>query len=173
MPSPFDCYLVLRGIKTLPLRMQRHAETAARACAGVSSGTRASRACTTPACPATRSTRSRRRQMSRGGGMICVELEGGLDARAALPRARCASSRCAESLGGVESLAEHPAIMTHASIPPEPCASRSASRDALVRLSVGLEHVEDLWADLERGLRAARAMTAPTHPSAARTASWR
>jgi cystathionine beta-lyase/cystathionine gamma-synthase len=89
--------------------------------------------------------------MSAPGGMISVELAGGLEtASSALSRLHVFA--CAESLGGVESLAEHPAIMTHASVPEESRRTLGIS-DGLIRLSVGLEGVEDLWADLERALR--------------------
>jgi cystathionine beta-lyase/cystathionine gamma-synthase len=84
--------------------------------------------------------------------MISFEIDGGMvRARAFLERVRIFA--CAESLGGVESLAEHPASMTHASIPPEIRAKIGIS-DGLVRLSVGLEAVEDLWADIQAGLEA-------------------
>jgi cystathionine beta-lyase/cystathionine gamma-synthase len=93
--------------------------------------------------------------MAGGGGIITVELDGGLDeARRFLMGLRIFT--LAESLGGVESLAEHPALMTHASLP----AARRAElgiTDGLVRLSVGIENVEELWADLEQALSAARA----------------
>src|SRR5262245_26134039 len=154
VPSPFDCYLVLRGIKTLPIRMQRHAETAAELARRLESTPGVARL----HYPGLRSHPQyplALRQMRSGGGMISLELDGGLDmARRFLAALRIFT--LAESLGGVESLAEHPAVMTHASIPPavrEPLGIT----DSLVRLSVGLEHVEDLWADLEHGLRAARA----------------
>ncbi len=114
----------------------------------------ASSGSTTPGWPATRSTALARKQMSGPGGMISLELEGGLDeSRRFLKTLKLFT--LAESLGGVESLAEHPAIMTHASIPAEIRRGLGIS-DSLVRLSVGLEHVEDLWGDLEGGLRAAR-----------------
>src|SRR6185436_2661849 len=95
-----------------------------------------------------------RQQMASGGGMISVELAGDLDHARRFLRALEVFT-LAESLGGVESLAEHPGLMTHASIPPDVRRSLGIS-DTLVRLSVGLEHVEDLWRDLERGLTAAR-----------------
>jgi len=95
-----------------------------------------------------------RRQMQSGGGMISVELDGDLGhARRFLGALRVFT--LAESLGGVESLAEHPALMTHASIPRERREGLGIT-DSLVRLSVGLEHVDDLWRDLEGGLGAAR-----------------
>jgi cystathionine gamma-lyase len=90
------------------------------------------------------------KQMKGFGGMISFEVKGGLEpARRLLERLEIFA--CAESLGGVESLAEHPAIMTHASIPPEKRAALGIS-DSLVRLSVGLEDAEDLWADLQQAL---------------------
>jgi cystathionine gamma-lyase len=94
------------------------------------------------------------RQMKGFGGMISVEIEGGLPAASAFLRALRVFV-CAESLGGVESLAEHPAIMTHASVPKE---SREALGigDGLLRLSVGIEDVDDLREDLERGFFAAK-----------------
>ena len=92
--------------------------------------------------------------MAGGGGMISLELEGGVDeSRRFLSALRIFT--LAESLGGVESLAEHPAIMTHASIPAEVRRAVGIT-DSLVRLSVGLEDVEDLWNDLNRGLAAMR-----------------
>jgi len=154
VPSPFDCYLVLRGIKTLPVRMERHAATAAelaRRLDGAGGVTRVHY----PGLPSHPQHPLCRSQMRSGGGMMSLELEGGLEqARRFLGALRLFT--LAESLGGVESLAEHPAIMTHASIP---LAVREplGITDSLVRLSVGLEHVEDLWADLERALNAARA----------------
>jgi len=90
------------------------------------------------------------KQMHGGGGMITAFVRGGLEpARRMLERLQIFT--CAESLGGVESLAEHPAIMTHASVPLEQREALGIS-DGLVRLSVGLEDVDDLWADLERAL---------------------
>lgn len=154
VPSPFDCYLVLRGIKTLPLRMQRHGETAAELasrlerCAGV-------QRVHYPGLPSHPQHALAARQMRNGGGMISLELNGSL----ATTHRFLAALRLftlAESLGGVESLAEHPAVMTHASIPQATRESLGIS-DTLVRLSVGLEHVEDLWADLEQGLHASGA----------------
>jgi len=154
VPSPFDCYLVLRGIKTLPLRMQRHAATAtelARRLEGAPGVERVHY----PGLPSHPQYALARRQMGSGGGMISVELVGGLEpARRFLAALRLFA--LAESLGGVESLAEHPAVMTHASIP-RAVREPLGITDSLVRLSVGLEDVEDLWADLEHGLRAARA----------------
>jgi cystathionine gamma-synthase/cystathionine gamma-lyase len=153
VPSPLDCYLVLRGIKTLPLRMQRHSETAAELARRLERAEGVARV-HYPGLPSHPQHALCLRQMQSGGGMISLELDGGIEpARRFLAALRWFA--LAESLGGVESLAEHPAIMTHASIP---LAVREplGITDSLVRLSVGLEHVEDLWADLEQALRAAR-----------------
>ena len=153
VPSPMDCYLVLRGLKTLPLRMQRHCESAAEL-AGRLERASGVRRVHYPGLPSHPQHQLARRQMKAPGGMISVELEGGLtESRRFLQALRIFT--LAESLGGVESLAEHPAIMTHASIPADVRKGLGIG-DGLVRLSVGIEHVEDLWADLEGGLRAAR-----------------
>jgi cystathionine beta-lyase/cystathionine gamma-synthase len=154
VPSPFDCYMVLRGIKTLPLRMQRHVESAT-ALAGRLERESGVRAVHYPGLASHPQHALARKQMSGGGGMISVELAGDVDAaRRFLSSLRVFT--LAESLGGVESLAEHPALMTHASIPADVRRALGIG-DGLVRLSVGLEHVDDLWEDLESGLRAARA----------------
>ena len=154
VPSPMDCYLVLRGVKTLPVRMQRHVENAG-VLADRLERARGVRRVLYPGLPSHPQHELARRQMRGGGGMITVELEGGeAEARRFLKALRLFT--LAESLGGVESLAEHPALMTHASIPADVRRALGIS-DGLVRLSVGLEHVEDLWSDLEAGLEAARA----------------
>jgi cystathionine beta-lyase/cystathionine gamma-synthase len=148
-----DCYLVLRGLKTLALRMARHTETA-RTLAGRLEGATGVARVHYPGLPSHPQHELAARQMRGPGGMITVELEGGLaESRRFLKALRLFT--LAESLGGVESLAEHPAIMTHASIPADIRRGLGIG-DGLVRLSVGLEHVEDLWDDLEGGLRAAR-----------------
>ncbi len=153
VPSPMDCYLVLRGLKTLPLRMKRHVETASELARRLEKAPGVRRV-HYPGLESHPQQALARRQMSGPGGMISVELEGGLaESRRFLKALHLFT--LAESLGGVESLAEHPAIMTHASIPADVRASLGIV-DSLVRLSVGLEHVEDLWVDLENGLRAAR-----------------
>jgi cystathionine beta-lyase/cystathionine gamma-synthase len=153
VPSPLDCYLVLRGIKTLPIRMQRHAETAAELARRLEEAKGVTRV-HYPGLPSHPQHALCVRQMRSGGGMISLELDGGLEqARRFLAALHWFA--LAESLGGVESLAEHPAIMTHASIP-RAVREPLGITDLLVRLSVGLEHVEDLWADLEQALHAAR-----------------
>ena len=154
VPSPFDCYLVLRGIKTLAVRMRQHVEGAKVLAEWLASHPQVERV----HYPGLRSDPGHAlaaRQMKGPGGMISFELRGGLAAsRAFLKTLRVFV--CAESLGGVESLAEHPAIMTHASLP-ESARRVLGIGDGLVRLSVGLEAVDDLRADLEAGFAAAKA----------------
>jgi cystathionine gamma-lyase len=151
-----DSFLVLRGTKTLPVRMQRHADNAL----AVARWLEARRDVARVIYPGLRSHPQHalaRRQMSGSGGMVSFVLR---EDRRALSRARTLlrSLRlftCAESLGGVESLAEHPALMTHASIPPDRRAALGIS-DGLIRLSVGIENVHDLIADLEQAFARAR-----------------
>jgi cystathionine gamma-lyase len=152
----FDSFLVMRGTKTLPVRMQRHQENALRVARWLEARPEIERVF----YPGLRSHPQHalaRRQMSGFGGMVSFVLRGGRGTPA-LRRARAFLKNlrvftCAESLGGVESLAEHPAIMTHASIPPERRRALGIG-DGLVRLSVGIEHGDDLIADLEQALRA-------------------
>jgi cystathionine beta-lyase/cystathionine gamma-synthase len=152
VPSPFDCYMVLRGLKTLGVRMERHVATARELVAWLSSHAQVERVYY-PGLPKHPGHEVAERQMRAPGGMISFELRGGLAAATAFLRALKIFA-CAESLGGVESLAEHPAIMTHASLPAE--ARRALGiGDGLLRLSVGIEHAPDLRGDLERGFAAA------------------
>jgi cystathionine beta-lyase len=154
VPSPFDCYMVLRGLKTLAVRVKQHVESA-RALADWLSKHRQVKKVFYPGLPSHDGYAIASKQMKGPGGMISFELDGGLSASTAFLKALRVFS-CAESLGGVESLAEHPAIMTHASLPPE--ARRALGiGDGLLRLSVGLESVDDLRADLEAGFSAAAA----------------
>jgi len=154
VPSPMDCYLVLRGIKTLPLRMRQHV-AAATEIAGRLERAEGVRRVHYPGLPSHAQHVLCRAQMAGGGGIITVELDGGIEeSRRFLMDLRIFT--LAESLGGVESLAEHPALMTHASLPPARRTELGIT-DGLVRLSVGLENVEELWADLEQALLAARA----------------
>lgn len=153
VPSPMDCYLVLRGIKTLPLRMQRHVQTATELAQRLEQQPGVSRV-HYPGLPSHPQHALALRQMRGGGGIVTVELEGGVPAASAFLKA-LRYFALAESLGGVESLAEHPAIMTHASIP-EAVRRASGISDGLIRLSVGIEHVEDLWSDLQQALNRAR-----------------
>ena len=153
VPSPMDCYLVLRGLKTLAVRMERHAEGALRLARWLEGHAQVERVLY-PGLPSHPQHALAARQQRGFGGMLAFVIRGGLPAaRALLETVRVFA--CAESLGGVESLIEHPAIMTHASIP---AAQRAALgiADGLIRVSVGLEHVDDLVADLEAGFSAAR-----------------
>jgi cystathionine beta-lyase/cystathionine gamma-synthase len=153
VPSPMDCYLVLRGIKTLPLRMQRHVESASELAQRLERERGVLRV-HYPGLPSHPQHELARRQMRGGGGIITVELDGGIPAASEFLKS-LEYFALAESLGGVESLAEHPAIMTHASIPAD-IRRASGIADGLVRLSVGLEHIDDLWRDLQRALGRAR-----------------
>ena len=148
--GPFDSFLALRGLKTLALRMERHCQNALRIAEWLQSRKDVLRV-HYPGLASHPQHELARRQMNGFGGMISAVLDGGL------PRSRQFLERCrifalAESLGGVESLIEHPALMTHASIP---AAQRAAIGidDGLVRLSVGVEDVEDLIADLDVAMR--------------------
>jgi len=149
VPSPMDCYLVLRGIKTLAIRMRRHSEVA-RELALRLEKTKGVRRVLYPGLPSHPDYELACRQMAAPGGMLSLELDGGAK-RASRFLSALEIFTLAESLGGVESLAEHPASMTHASIPADVRAQTGIS-DGLVRLSVGLEGAEDLWADLEQAL---------------------
>jgi cystathionine gamma-synthase len=146
VPGPFDSYLTMRGLKTLVLRMQRHSENAL-AVAQFLAGHAAVSAVLYPGLPSHPGHEVAARQMRGFGGMVSVRMRGGRQAA----RDLCAGTRVfilAESLGGVESLIEHPSAMTHAST----AGSQLEVPDDLVRLSVGIEDVADLLADLEWAL---------------------
>jgi cystathionine gamma-lyase len=149
VPSPFDCWLTMRGLKTLELRMLRHQENAT-AIAKALDGHELVRRVYFPGLASHPGHDVARRQMTGFGGMVSFELEGTAEEVVAF-----ASSRryftLAESLGGVKSLLCHPATMTHASIPPEARAQLGLS-DTLLRLSPGCENAEDLVEDLLAGL---------------------
>jgi cystathionine gamma-lyase len=147
--GPLDAFLVLRGIKTLPLRMERH-QANALALAEWLSGRPEVLDVTYPGLPSHPQHELARRQMRGFGGMLDLRLAGGLEAARTLLRS-VRLFACAESLGGVESLLEHPALMTHVSVPAERRRELGVD-DGLVRVSVGVEHVEDLKADLEQAL---------------------
>jgi cystathionine gamma-lyase len=152
VPSPFDCYLVLRGLKTLGVRIKRHVESARTIAEWLSRHPRVARV-RYPGLPSHEGRALAERQMKGPGGIISFELNGSLAQASAFLKALRVFA-CAESLGGVESLAEHPAIMTHASLPAE--ARRALGiGDAFIRLSIGLEDAGDLVADLEAGFAAA------------------
>ena len=147
--GPFDSFLALRGLKTLHLRMARHCESALAIAQWLTRHPGVAKV-HYPGLPGHPQHALARRQMNGFGGMVTVVLKGGLDdARRFLER--CRIFVCAESLGGVESLAEHPAIMTHASLPAA-LRARLGIDDSLVRLSVGVEDVDDLIADLDQAL---------------------
>jgi cystathionine gamma-lyase len=148
--SPFDSFLALRGLKTLALRMERHCANAMAVARHLSAHPRVRRVYY-PGLASHPQHALAQRQMNGFGGMVTVELEGGLaEAKRFLERVQIFA--LAESLGGVESLAEHPAIMTHASLPPERRAELGIG-DSLIRLSVGIEDEIDLIADLDQALR--------------------
>ncbi len=149
--GPFDAFLALRGVKTLALRMERHCANAL-AVAEYLEGHPRVRRVHYPGLASHPQHALARRQMRGFGGMVSAVLAGGLaETRRFLER--CELFTLAESLGGVESLIEHPAIMTHASLPAE-VRARLGIDDSLVRLSVGVEAVEDLIGELERALAA-------------------
>ena len=148
VPGPFDCYLQQRGIKTLQLRMERHCVNAAKIAEHLKGHSKLNRV-VYPFDADHPDVELARRQMKAGGGMVTVIFK---DERAAIRF--CENIRVfslAESLGGVESLVCHPAIMTHASIPKEIREARGVT-DGLVRLSVGIEDLDDLVADLDQAL---------------------
>jgi cystathionine gamma-lyase len=148
--SPFDSFLTLRGIKTLALRMQRHCDNGLTIARWLETR-RDVRQVIYPGLASHPQHDLAKRQMHGFGGMITAILDRDLaGTRRVLERTRLFT--LAESLGGVESLIEHPAIMTHASIPPQTRA-RIGIEDSLIRLSVGVEAVDDLIADLDQALR--------------------
>jgi cystathionine gamma-lyase len=152
--SPFDSYLVLRGIKTLGIRMRRHCESALRIASWLEGRDEIQRVIY-PGLSSHPQHETACKQMSidgvvAGGGIITCELKGGLEASQSFLE-KLHIFALAESLGGVESLVEHPAIMTHASVPADVRDSLGIS-DGLVRISVGIEDCDDLIADLEQAL---------------------
>lgn len=149
VPGPFDCFLVLRGIKTLAIRMERHQENAMKIAQFLEKHTKV-RKVIYPGLKSHPQYELAKRQMSGFGGIISFFIKGGLDAsRSFLERVEIFS--LAESLGGVESLIEHPAIMTHTSLPKE-VKEKLGISDELIRMSVGIENVDDLIDDLEKSL---------------------
>ncbi|MCP4410859.1 MAG: cystathionine gamma-synthase [Gammaproteobacteria bacterium] len=148
--GPFDSFLALRGLKTLALRMERHCHNASHIATWLENHTGVEKV-HYPGLESHPQHALANKQMHFFGGMLSVVLKGGLsEARRFLER--CRIFALAESLGGVESLIEHPGIMTHASIP-EALRKELGIDDSLVRLSVGVEDVEDLVADLEQALQ--------------------
>ena len=147
--GPFDSFLALRGLKTFGIRMERHCENAVRIADHLEGHASVARVYY-PGLPSHPQHALARKQMSGFGGMVTAILEGG-EAEARRFLKRCEIFSLAESLGGVESLIEHPAIMTHASVAPEIRAELGIS-DALIRLSVGVEDINDPIADIDNAL---------------------
>ena len=149
VPGPFDCFLVLRGIKTLAVRMERHAGNAMKIAQFLESHSKV-RKVIYPGIESHPQHELAKNQMSGFGGMVTFFINGGLEpARSFLERVEIFS--LAESLGGVESLIEHPSIMTHASLPEE-IKEKLGISDELIRISVGIEHIDDLIDDLDKAL---------------------
>jgi cystathionine gamma-lyase len=147
--GPFDSFLALRGLKTLALRMERHCANALELASWLEKQPKVKRV-SYPGLPSHPQYALAKRQMKRFGGMITIYLDSDLaGARRFLENTRLFA--LAESLGGVESLIEHPALMTHGSIPPEQRIQLGID-DSLIRLSVGVEDVEDLREDLAAAL---------------------
>lgn len=147
--SPFDSFLALRGLKTLAIRMERHCENAFKIAEFLSSHPKVKHVIY-PGLSTHPQHALAKKQMRYFGGMISIELNATREQTLRMLES-CRIFALAESLGGVESLIEHPAIMTHASLPPEQRAALGIS-DSFIRLSVGIEAVEDLKQDLMQGL---------------------
>jgi cystathionine gamma-lyase len=152
VPSPMDCFLVMRGTKTLHVRMERHDSNARTLAAWLESHRQVAKVIY-PGLESHPQHALAKRQQRGFGGMISFVLKGGLDESRRFLSA-CKIFTLAESLGGVESLIEHPAIMTHASVPAETRANLGIV-DGFIRLSVGIEDVADLKSDLEGAFAAA------------------
>jgi cystathionine gamma-synthase len=148
-PSPFDSWLIQRGVKTLALRMQKHHDNALEIAARLETAS-AVKWVRHPFLASHPHVDVAKRQMSGGSGIVTLELDANLEATIAFVSG-LEIFALAESLGGVESLIDHPASMTHASIPQNE-REKVGIYDGLVRLSVGIEHVEDLLADLDQAL---------------------
>jgi cystathionine beta-lyase/cystathionine gamma-synthase len=146
--SPFDCFLVMRGIKTLVVRMDRHERNARRIVEYLVEHPKVRRVLY-PGLPDHPGHEIQKRQASGFGSMITIEMGSFEAAKKMLDAMQVMSF--AESLGGVESLISHPASMTHASIPAERRADLGLT-DGMVRISVGIENIEDLLADLDQAL---------------------
>jgi cystathionine gamma-lyase len=147
--SPFDCFLALRGLKTLDLRMERHSQSAMKIATWLEKHPKIARVYY-PGSPNHPQHELAKKQMRGFGGIISADIKGGLESAKRMLES-CRLFVIAESLGAVESLIEHPAIMTHASIPADVRKARGFD-DGFVRLSVGIEDVNDLIADLDQAL---------------------
>jgi cystathionine gamma-lyase len=149
-PGPFDCWLVLRGLKTLAVRMERHAQNAMKVARFLEKHSKVERVIY-PGLDSHPGKALAEEQMNGFGGMLTFFLKGGLeDSKRFLSSLNLFT--LAESLGGVESLIEHPAIMTHASVPAEQ-RKQIGIHDNLIRVSVGIENADDLIADLDQALQ--------------------
>jgi len=149
VPSPFDCFMVMRGLKTLHVRMRQHEQSATAVAKFLEAHPKVDKVAY-PGLPSHPQHDIAKKQQSGFGGMITFWLKGGIEqSRQFMENLQLFA--CAESLGGVESLADHPAIMTHASVPAEDRAKLGIS-DSLCRLSVGIEDLEDIMADLTNAL---------------------
>ncbi|MFG0313204.1 MAG: cystathionine gamma-synthase [Phycisphaerales bacterium] len=149
VPGIMECFLLLRSTKTLHVRMERHCENAAKIADHLNNHPQVEKVIY-PGLESHPQHELAKKQMCGFGGMITIYIKGGLDeSRAMLEKTKLFA--CAESLGGVESLIEHPAIMTHASVPADQREKLGIS-DNLIRLSVGIENVDDLIEDLDRAL---------------------
>ncbi len=148
--GPFDSFLALRGLKTLALRMKAHGENALEIAQWLQQHPQVQNVIYPGLEDHSQHELAMRQMSGKGGGIISFDIKGGLEnARRMLER--CELFALAESLGGVESLINHPAIMTHASVPPEQ-RERLGISDTLIRLSVGIEDVDDLIAELDYAL---------------------
>ena len=150
--SPFDCWLVLRGIKTLPVRMAQHCQSATAIAGFLEKHPRVKRVFY-PGLESHPHYKLARKQMKGYSGMVSFEIAGGARAVKSFLRAVKVFS-LAESLGGVDSLVEHPATMSHASMP-ESFRKKVGITDSLIRLSIGLENIDDLKEDLKQALERA------------------
>ena len=149
IPGPMDCWLAMRGLKTLAVRMDRHEKNAREIAARLEKHPAVEKVIY-PGLPSHPQHALAKKQMAGFGGMISFVLKDGLEkAKRVVEGTKLFA--LAESLGGVESLIEHPAIMTHASVPPEN-RKRLGIADGLVRLSIGIEGFDDLWSDLTQAL---------------------
>ncbi len=149
VPGPFDCWLTIMGVKTLDLRMKKHAENAQTVAEYLEAHPKVA-SVTYPGLPSHPSYDVAKTQMSGFSGMISFELTGGIPAGKTVMNS-VKLAKLAESLGAVETMITHPATMTHAEVPREDRESRGLT-DGLVRISVGIEHVDDIIADLAQAL---------------------
>jgi len=152
-PGPMDCFLQLRGTKTLPVRMEKHCSNAMKIAEFLEKNEAVEKVFY-PGLKSHPQHELSKKQMKGFGGMISFIVKGGIPASKKL-LSSVKIFACAESLGGVESLIEHPAIMTHASVPAE-MRAKTGIVDGLIRISVGIEHIDDLLADLSQALKASQ-----------------